>query len=306
MKNTLSSLSSLLIGAIALFTYADSYAAPVTVMGLGIHYGGNVQYTYRVTNNTQTGEITEFSVGKEGDNPNDDVAELTLYPLNSYNGSPNTYGDQIGTSQRLGGVFNTPSGWGVTIQGYEESNYFSLDWLRDYPNSTGMLPGQTLTFGVTVPPKYKLGDTHTFLNQSYLLGHFTASFGSDPGIPGVPPSGEYTGLITKLDTTPPVLSFTLNPAATAAIQRGQMVAINALISVTDDYDPAPEIKLESITSNETLGAADVQGASLGTDDRNFSVLATSYLPVGRVYVITYSATDASGNTAKQYVFLKVN
>ncbi|MEQ1629863.1 MAG: hypothetical protein ABL873_05070, partial [Gallionella sp.] len=119
-------------------------------------------------------------------------------------------------------------------------------------------------------------------------------------------SGEYTGLITKLDTTPPVLSFTLNPAATAAIQRGQMVPIHALISVTDDYDPAPEIKLESITSNETLGAADVQGASLGTDDRNFSVLATSYLPVGRVYVITYSATDASGNTAKQYVFLKVN
>ena len=73
----------------------------------------------------------------------------------------------------------------------------------------------------------------------------------------------------------------------------------ANISVKDDYDPAPEIKLESITANELIEAEDIRDARLGTDDRQFMLKAKSEgkNKAGRIYTVTYSATDASGNRA---------
>ncbi len=62
----------------------------------------------------------------------------------------------------------------------------------------------------------------------------------------------------------------------------------------------------SVTSNEPetgfLGngdkGPDIQGATIGTDDRAFSLRSergTGGQSTGRVYTITYRATDASGN-----------
>ena len=43
-------------------------------------------------------------------------------------------------------------------------------------------------------------------------------------------------------------------------------------------------------------ATDVQGAATGTDDRSFSLIAAhTTTAVARIYTVTYSATDASGN-----------
>lgn len=301
------------------FAVANSTAAPVTVSSLGIHYGGNVQYTYRVTNNTPADRIYSFSVGNSGPdphtNPNVDSntqPELVLFPLNSYDGPPNTDGDQIGLSERLGGLFNNPAGWGITIQRYEEAIEFSLDWsLLDSPTNTYplILPSQTLTFGVTVPQKREPNDTSTFLDVSYSRGHFTVGFDN---------FGQYTGFITKLDTTPPALTVTLTPATFKA--NGGMMAVNATINVKDNYDPAPEIKLVSVTSSNPA-PNDVQGAALGTDDRQFSVLAKPAVgvppaptawgrfvslwqriakprPIPKTYTVVYSATDGSGNTSQ--------
>lgn len=69
------------------------------------------------------------------------------------------------------------------------------------------------------------------------------------------------------------------------------------IAVTDDYDPQPEIKLESVTANESLGASDITDAQFGTDDRTFFLAAErdGANKAGRIYTITYSALDASGN-----------
>jgi len=66
-----------------------------------------------------------------------------------------------------------------------------------------------------------------------------------------------------------------------------------------DPDPEPEIKLESITSTETLADGDIQDAQFGTDDRSFSLAAkrAGTNLAGRIYTVTYSATDASGNKA---------
>jgi hypothetical protein len=66
-------------------------------------------------------------------------------------------------------------------------------------------------------------------------------------------------------------------------------------TIKDDYDRMPEIKLESITANEPLEANDIRDASFGLDDRYFKFRAESKSTAGRIYTVTYSATDASGN-----------
>ncbi len=71
------------------------------------------------------------------------------------------------------------------------------------------------------------------------------------------------------------------------------------VNVSDDADPNPAVKLVSITCNDACNpAGDIQGAPLGTDDREFDLRAERTGGVsGRIYTITYSATDASGNTS---------
>ena len=101
-----------------------------------------------------------------------------------------------------------------------------------------------------------------------------------------------------IDQIPPTLSVTLS-AATLWPPNDKLVPINATIAVQDDYDPEPEIKLESITASETLAANDIQGAQFGTDDRQFQLKAkrAGTNLAGRIYTVTYSATDGSGNKA---------
>ena len=75
------------------------------------------------------------------------------------------------------------------------------------------------------------------------------------------------------------------------------------VVATDTYDANPVVRLVSILSNESdnLGDGDqpddIQGAAFGTDDRQFLLRRErSGNGSGRIYTITYSATDASGNT----------
>ena len=54
---------------------------------------------------------------------------------------------------------------------------------------------------------------------------------------------------------------------------------------------------------------DIQGAALGTDDRSFQLRAErSAKGTGRIYTVTYRATDASGNgkTASATVTVPLN
>lgn len=106
------------------------------------------------------------------------------------------------------------------------------------------------------------------------------------------------GQIEAIDTTAPVLSIAATPAILWP-PNGKLATVSIRVSVKDDYDLSPEIKLLSITANEPLSTADIVDAQFGKDDRQFSLAATrsGTNPAGRVYTITYSATDASGNNA---------
>jgi hypothetical protein len=123
----------------------------------------------------------------------------------------------------------------------------------------------------------------------------------------------------KIDKTAPTLSVALTPTGAqtgGAVVAGnsanalwpanhKLIPVAASITRNDVYDPNPSFVLISITSNEPdngLGDGDtpmdIEGAAFNTDDRSFSLRAErSATGSGRVYTVTYRATDASGNTA---------
>lgn len=113
-----------------------------------------------------------------------------------------------------------------------------------------------------------------------------------------------TVVVTIRDSTSPSLSVSLAPNALWPPNH-KLVNVTASIQVSDTCDVSPDVELVSILSNEAdngLGdgdtSDDIQGASYRTDDRVFSLRAErSGNGVGRVYTVTYRATDASGHVA---------
>ncbi|MBI5890633.1 MAG: hypothetical protein HZB47_08140 [Nitrosomonadales bacterium] len=276
---------------------------PATVTAVAVHYGGNIQYSYQVKNSTRARSIVSVSIGNrglKGDDPvtiTNEQAELEIYPAGSYWGEPNTFGDHRGESPRIGGIFSSPASWQVHIQAYDETAKFSVDWRRQVQTDPGILPGQTFNFGVTVPPNDDPRSPYSMSDPAYLAGHFTVGFSHSRVTDEGPAFWDFTGPIVSLDTAPPALAVTLTPSTLKPNEK--LVAIAATISVTDKYDPAAEIRLESITSNEVLEHEDIQDTSFYVDDRSF-VLRGAHKEgnkAGRIYTVTYSATDASGNKA---------
>jgi hypothetical protein len=108
--------------------------------------------------------------------------------------------------------------------------------------------------------------------------------------------------VTVADTTPPALSLSVAPS-TLWPPNHRLVPIGATVTVTDACDAAPSIQLIAAISNEPdngLGdgntSGDIQDAAVGTDDRAFLLRAErSGTGAGRIYTVTYRATDASSN-----------
>ncbi len=109
-----------------------------------------------------------------------------------------------------------------------------------------------------------------------------------------------------LDVSAPEVSLTVTPSVLWPPDHKFMV-VNITVTVEDNCDSNPNISLVSIVSNEPvenfLGngdkGPDVMGASFGTYDLSFLLRAeraTANHATGRVYTITYEATDISGNT----------
>jgi hypothetical protein len=108
--------------------------------------------------------------------------------------------------------------------------------------------------------------------------------------------------VTVADTTPPALSVSVAPS-TLWPPNHRLVPIGATVTITDTCDAAPSIQLIAAMSNEPdngLGdgnaSGDIQDAAIGTDDRAFLLRAErSGTGAGRIYTVTYRATDASSN-----------
>ncbi|MDT8322814.1 MAG: HYR domain-containing protein [Bacteroidota bacterium] len=108
--------------------------------------------------------------------------------------------------------------------------------------------------------------------------------------------------VTVNDVEPPTIAVSVDPD-TLWPPNHMMRRINATVTTTDNC-PGESYVLTSIVSNEAdngLGDGDfpndIQNASLATPDLDFRLRAErSGLGSGRVYTVTYTATDGAGNT----------
>ena len=125
---------------------------------------------------------------------------------------------------------------------------------------------------------------------------------------------EAAELLRRQDQDPPSLTVVAEPRRLWPPDH-MLIAISVNVAAADAVDPSPRITLVSIECNDafagappaagdrganqtTCDAEDVAGAEYGTDDRAFELRAERRGDgPGRTYAITYSATDAAGNTA---------
>ncbi len=272
---------------------ARAEPAPVKIDVFAQHIGGKFSYHYRVFNKSQQ-DISAISVGldnKNDENPNNDSYELYELPSgwNVKSGIPSTN-------------FNAPAGWRVNLTDRAASGTHAITWEPLTEKSPKLLAGQTLV---------KMSVALDKPDTNYLTGHARVTFAAgNPTYRTVP--------LESLDTTPPTLIVNLTPnllhipdkpespsenpyrnpyenpdKSPDTIRRA--LPVKATFTVKDDYDRMPEIKLESITASESFDHDDIRDATLGADDRYLLLRAAHNGDAERIYTVTYSATDASGN-----------
>lgn len=257
------------LSTLAYSNEAQDTHPPVSVGVYAQHSGDKIVYYYRLSNNSQQ-IINAIVIGRNNQNdgnPNNDVNELVDLPSgwNAKLGIPSTSA-------------NSPTGWRASVIAPEQFEAHAISWEPLNDRSPKLLPGLTMgrmSVSLDRPDDY------------YLSGHAMITFSEGNPI-------NLTVPLDRLDVTPPSLTVILSPD-TLVSESNKMVAIKASFIIKDDYDHAPAIKLESISANEYLDAGDIRDASFGLDDRYFKLLAEDKSLLGRIYTVTYSATDASGN-----------
>lgn len=301
----------LALGLISAFSGIGMAAEPVPPARVGVfakHIGNKIVYHYQVTNQSQL-NITAVSIGydtKNDEDPGNDVWELSGLP----SGWNVKYGIPAASS-------NSPTGWRVNLAtpgdvpaSGEEHITHAVSWEIANDKSPVLASGQTTA---------KMSIALDKADAAYLTGHALVTFSdglaavakvlpatgakdshaavvkSAPAVTTKSPPFNISVPIEPLDSSPPVIVVTLTPNVIWSDEDKHM-AVNATFAAkVDDFDNLPEIKLESITASESLEPDDIRDASYGLDDRYLRFRAKRNVYADRVYTVTYSATDASGN-----------
>lgn len=120
-------------------------------------------------------------------------------------------------------------------------------------------------------------------------------------------ASQFEGYVQR-DITPPNLVVSVSPDTLWPADH-KMVDITVTLSATDDFDPNPVVKLESITSNE-----DQNAVGDGNTSPDIIIDAAGHIQLraersgaaeGRIYTLTWSAKDESGNIATKSVEVRV-
>jgi hypothetical protein len=270
---------------------------PIKINAWGIHQSGQIVYRYQIENNSASivykASLGINKVGKElpglpwSMNPlyfNSEGVFIPV-PLDVASCKPFFYMDcTIAVFQF---DYMPEPKTRISMRGVENN---MIPPPKIFSGANYIRPGTRSSVAeLTIPAAYQSPGYLTAFGEVFLLDNNTRN-----------PDGKIVTSVeipfTQVDVTPPTFSFALTPGILWP-PNDKLVPITAAITVRDDYDPEPEIKLESITATETLAAGDIQEAQLGTDDRSFSLAAkrAGNNMAGRVYTVTYSATDASGN-----------
>jgi hypothetical protein len=173
----------------------------------------------------------------------------------------------------------------------------------------GFLPGETEAISLTVRATAGCqGGLPTPIVNRARVDNASPHAGPDPQ----PANNAATVSTAVKDTTAPQLTLSASPSVIWPPDH-KFVPIAITVATSDVCDQNPAIRLVSIASNESASAPgagntspDVQGAAFGTDDRQFQLRAErSGQGSGRIYTITYEATDASGNATSGTVTVTV-
>jgi len=153
--------------------------------------------------------------------------------------------------------------------------------------------------------KTEVNATNTTLAHTFNLGTHTVTLNATDQA-GNTGSGNVT--ITVVDTTPPEINATATPC-TLWPPNHKYVEVKTNVTAYDICDPSPKITLVSITSNEAdnaNGDGNTVDDIVIINDFTFNLRAErSGTGSGRIYTITYKATDASGNYATVSVKVEI-
>jgi Beta-propeller repeat/Putative metal-binding motif len=178
-----------------------------------------------------------------------------------------------------------PSGGAVTFDGSgsedpgsgTDDDIASFDWFENY----GQLDQITLGTGRRLTVTLPLGSHSVSLKVTDALGQ-TATAGI---------------VVAVVDTIAPSLELTLSPTVIWPPNH-RMVPVRAAWKVFDACDPAARVRLTSVTSSEPAGTSFYQESSTGPAGEIVLVRAErSSGGPGRVYTLTWTATDLAGNKA---------
>jgi hypothetical protein len=121
-------------------------------------------------------------------------------------------------------------------------------------------------------------------------------------------TGSANVTVTVIDTTPPEINVTATPSALWPPNH-KYAEVKISLTVYDNADPSPTIAFVSFASNEPdngKGDGNTTNDIVVVNDFTFNLRAErSGTNSGRIYTITYSATDASGNYATASVTVQV-
>ena len=127
------------------------------------------------------------------------------------------------------------------------------------------------------------------------------AFATDPFL-----ASQFTGF--RGDTIPPNVTVSASPAVLWPVDH-KMREIKVNVTATDNMDPNPTVTLDSITSNQNENMLGDGSTSPDIMVKNGHIFLraerSGTLKGDRVYVIWYSATDSSGNSAKGFATVTV-
>lgn len=171
-----------------------------------------------------------------------------------------------------------PAGTEVTLDGNGSSDpdgdVLNYRWTGPFGMVVGPRPTVTLPFGVSL--------------VTLVVGD-----GQTTGEPD-------TVRVEVRDTLPPSIAVSASPSVLWPPD-GRLVDVTLTVTAVDRCDPAPAVALDDAANSEPVAGrpgVSIAGASVGTDDDRVSLRAERWgYGRGRIYTLTYSATDHAGNTA---------
>lgn len=245
----------------------------------GVHFGGQVVYKYQIRNNSSSSiDAVTLGVPSPG-------KELPAFPW-SANRSLSDVPSEVPLSQCK--PLNNMSCSVGTIQFDYMSSPKAVIQMQGLELTQTPLPAQFLKAELIRP------HTTSSFAEVYVSrpepGYLSASgavrlFDNHPKDSTGRPIIEFEVPFTKIDTAPPLIT-----GSATATKHGGMLDVRVTLQVSDNFDSSPSVVLTSVRANEPLHPRDVV-ASIATDARFLQLKRSK----GRLYYLTYSATDGSEN-----------